>query len=131
MGTAILKIKMPSKRRNNGRSKNNRGQPGKVWCDNCNRVVPKDKAIKKFQVRDIIDAASKDDVAKTSAYKTPTLVPKLMLKMYYCVSCAIHARIVAVRSVVDRRKRDTGKKKFMNKRENKPKTDENKEEAKA
>merc|ERR1712032_108422 len=112
MGTAILKIKMPSKRRNNGRSKNNRGQPGKVWCDNCNRCVPKDKAIKKFQVRDIIDAASKDDVAKASAYKTPTLVPKLMLKMYYCVSCAIHARIVAVRSVVDRRKRDTGKKKF-------------------
>ena len=122
---------MPSKRRNNGRSKSGRGHAGNVNCDNCSRIVPKDKAIKKFQVRDLIDAASKEDIAKASAYKTPTAVPKLMIKMYYCVSCAIHARIVAVRSVVDRRKRDTGKKKFMNKRENKPKTDENKEEAKA
>merc|ERR1711941_67323 len=118
---------MPSKRRNNGRSKNNRGSPGNVKCDNCARVVPKDKAIKKFAVRDIIDAASKDDIAKASAYKTPTQVPKLMLKMYYCVSCAIHARIVAVRSVVDRRKRDTGKKKFQRKPE--AKKPEAKEEA--
>merc|ERR1711976_364394 len=112
---------MPSKRRNNGRSKSGRGHAGNVRCANCSRIVPKDKAIKKFQVRDLIDAASKEDIAKASAYKTPTAVPKLMIKMYYCVSCAIVAR----------RKRDTGKKKFMNKRENKPKTDENKEEAKA
>merc|ERR1711874_961349 len=115
MGT--FKSKMPSKRRNNGRSKSGRGHSGQVHCDNCSRIVPKDKAIKKFQVRDVIDAASKDDIAKASAYKTPTAVPRLMLKMYYCVSCAIHARIVAVRSVVDRRKRDTGKKKFQRKPE--------------
>merc|ERR1712227_523782 len=99
---------------------------------NCRRCVPKDKAIKKFTVRDIIDAASKDDVAKASALKTPSQVPKIMLKMYYCVSCAIHARIVAVRSVVDRRKRDTGKKKFMARQAQAPKKDgENKETAKA
>merc|ERR1719261_1440203 len=104
---------MPSKRRNNGRNKKNRGAPGRVNCDNCSRVVPKDKAIKKFTVRDCIDAASKEDIAKASAYKQATLVPKIMLKMYYCVSCAIHARIVAVRSRTDRRKRDTGKRKFL------------------
>merc|ERR1712072_740455 len=138
MGTFLLinrynfqNLNMPSKRRNNGRSKSGRGHAGNRRCANCARNVPKDKAIKKFQVRDLIDAASKEDISKASAYKTPTAVPKLMIKMYYCVSCAIHARIVAVRSVVDRRKRDTGKKKFMNKRENKPKTDDNKEEAKA
>merc|ERR1712190_280979 len=123
---------MPSKRRNNGRSKKSRGVSGVVHCDNCSRLVPKDKAIKKFTVRDIIDAASKDDIGKASAYKEKTQIPKLMLKMYYCVSCAIHARIVAVRSVVDRRKRDTGKKKFMARQANAPKkTEENKETAKA
>merc|ERR1711957_67716 len=106
---------MPSKRRNNGRNKKNRGISGHVNCDNCARIVAKDKAIKKFTVRDIIDAASKEDIGKASAYKVPTQVPKIMMKMWYCVSCAIHARIVAVRSVVDRRKRDTGKKKMMRK----------------
>merc|ERR1739845_245534 len=93
--------------------KKNRGAPGRVNCDNCGRIVPKDKAIKKFTVRDIIDAASKEDLGKATAYSTPTQVPKIMWKMYYCDSCAIHARIVAVRSRVNRRKRDTGKKKMM------------------
>merc|ERR1712127_564048 len=129
MGNRDLISKMPSKRRNNGRSKNGRGHAGVVNCVNCARIVPKDKAIKKFQVRDIIDAASKEDLMKASALKVPTAVPKLMLKMYYCVSCAIHNRIVAVRSVSDRRKRDTGKKKFANRRPEKPKAEETKPEA--
>merc|ERR1711862_717271 len=120
--------KMPSKRRNNGRNKKNRGAPGRVNCDNCSRVVPKDKAIKKFTVRDCIDAASKEDIGKASAYKTPTQVPKIMMKMWYCVSCAIHARIVAVRSTTERRKRDTGKKKMMRKPVEQKKPDEKKTE---
>merc|ERR1712224_497 len=127
-------IIMPTKRRNHGRSKKNRGAPGRVNCDNCGRVVPKDKAIKKFTVRDLIDAASKEDIAKAKAYETAQPVPRIMLKMYYCVSCAIHARIVAVRSVVDRRKRDTGKRKYAERTkrpENKPRTEDNKEEVKA
>merc|ERR1712066_69838 len=107
---------MPSKRRNNGRSKSGRGHAGNVRCANCARNVPKDKAIKKFQVRDLIDAASKEDISKASAYKVPTAVPKLMTKMYYCVSCAIHARIVAVRSVVDRRKRELNEGHFVTNR---------------
>merc|ERR1711977_293066 len=126
----IFRLSMPTKRRNHGRSKKNRGSPGNVSCDNCSRMVPKDKAVKKFQVRDLIDAASKEDIAKASAFKTPTAVPRLMMKMYYCISCAIHARIVAVRSVVDRRKRDTGKRKFQRRPEQK-KPEDNKEEVKA
>merc|ERR1712160_193586 len=72
-----------------------------------------------------------EDIGKASAYKVPTQVPKIMMKMWYCVSCAIHARIVAVRSVVDRRKRDTGKKKMMRKPMEQKKPEEKKEEVKA
>ena len=53
---------MPKKRRNNGRNKKNRGNTKNCVCSNCGRQVAKDKAIKKFTVRDIIDAGSKDDI---------------------------------------------------------------------
>ena len=99
---------MPKKRRNNGRNKKNRGHVKAVRCDNCSRYVPKDKCIKKFVVRDLIDASSKDDIAAVSAYKKDgqqVYIPKLYHKLTYCVSCAIHARIVRVRSRVKRRVR--------------------------
>lgn len=98
---------MPSKRRNNGKNRCNRGNVGNVTCVNCGRQVAKDKSIKKFQVRDMIDGSSKDDIAKASAYNAAKEIPipKLYYKMCYCVSCAIHNRIVAVRSREERRVR--------------------------
>lgn len=33
-------------------------------------------------------------------------LPKLYSKNYYCISCAVHSRIVRVRNVVKRRNRD-------------------------
>ena len=100
---------MPSKRRNNGRSKKNRGHTAAMHCANCSRKVPKDKAIKKYQVRDLVDASSKDDIRTASVYSgeldIKEIIPKLHSKLYYCVSCAIHSRIVRGRSRTDRRVR--------------------------
>ncbi len=97
---------MPSKRRNNGRSKKNRGHVKPVVCINCGRLVAKDKCIKRFSVRDMIDASSKKDIRDAIPFDNAMFViPKLYVKLQYCVSCAIHARIVRNRRSTERRER--------------------------
>mmetsp|Transcript_15225 Transcript_15225/g.12950 ORF Transcript_15225/g.12950 Transcript_15225/m.12950 type:complete len:119 (-) Transcript_15225:1902-2258(-) len=93
---------MPSKRRNNGRNKKNRGHTVAISCSNCTRMVPKDKAIKRYNVRDMVDASSRRDLKEASVYEY-FQVPKIYIKLAYCVSCAIHARIVRVRSGENRK----------------------------
>ena len=93
---------MPQKRRNCGRSKMNAGRKQPVNCLNCGRMVPRDKAIKRFMCKNMVDSSSAKDVMDASIYKDVEL-PKSYQKCFYCVSCACHRRIVRVRSRITRR----------------------------
>jgi small subunit ribosomal protein S26e len=58
----------------------------------------------------MVDASSKRDIKENYAYAEADFVmPKIYVKLSYCVSCAIHARIVRVRSGDDRKVRYTTK----------------------
>ena len=90
---------MPVKRRNHGRGKKNKGKPLTCRCVNCGRFVPKDKAITRFQARNMVDGSSKEDIKAASAFPDEDFyIPKVYVKVQYCVSCGIHARIVRARS---------------------------------
>lgn len=60
--------------------------------------------MKRFLVRNMIETAAQADLKEASVYDV-YVVPKMYLKLEYCISCAIHAHVVRCRPSVARRVR--------------------------
>lgn len=93
---------MPLKRASRGRRKGNKGSSGRVQCDNCGQTVPKDKAKKVTTRVNLVDFQLAKELREQGAY-----IPTSNVLKTYCISCAIHSKVLKIRSEEDRRK--TGK----------------------
>ena len=90
---------IPKKRKSGGRSKGKSGNPGFVQCTQCGKKVPRDKAKKVTKNVSFVDYQMVKELRSQGAY-----IPRQRVIKYYCVSCAVHRRVVKVRAKDDRKK---------------------------
>lgn len=95
---------MTVKRRNHGRNRHGRNHTHQVVCDGCGCKPAKDKAIKRFTVRNIVDKSSLRDLVDACIIDAYVL-PKFYIKLHYCVSCAVHRKTVRPRARTERSNR--------------------------
>ncbi|ABA27374.1 ribosomal protein S26 (nucleomorph) [Bigelowiella natans] len=84
---------MVKKRRNNGRSKNNRGHVNRIHCMSSNALVPRDKAIKKLNVKSLFFPNILKDTPNVfvlPGYKAP----KLYSYVFYSISSAFSQKFI-------------------------------------
>lgn len=91
---------MPFKRKSRGRSKGGKGRSDLVQCAACGEMVPRDKAKKVTRRVSMVDYALAKELRQKGAYIAAPVETK-----YYCISCAVHRRVVKVRAKNERRKR--------------------------
>ena len=88
---------MPQKRKSRGRSKGRKGRSKMVQCGSCGSLVPRDKAKKVTHFKSLVDSTLAKELKAQGAYFTRQRVEK-----YYCISCAVHRRVVKVRAKAER-----------------------------
>jgi len=89
----IIEQYMPSKRVSRGRRKGGKGSTGVVQCTNCGQTVPKDKAKKVTSRLSLVEHQLAKELRAQGTYiASPTILK------WYCISCAIHFKILKIRS---------------------------------
>lgn len=91
---------MPKKRKSRGRTKGRKGRSKLAQCSSCGGLVPKDKAKKVTHYTSLVDSSLYKELRSKGAYMVRHKVEK-----YYCISCAVHRRIVKIRAKADRTRR--------------------------
>ena len=89
---------MPKKRKSSGRSKGGKGRSDRVQCTNCGNMVPRDKAKRSSRYVSLVDHMLAKELRNQGAQ-----IARQKVVNYYCVSCAVHFKVVRVRSKDSRR----------------------------